>query len=57
MSSIKFNSIMKKKRYEPYGEYHYVMPYNMIFRHTDEMAYRMKATLDAACSHRSERSA
>lgn len=47
VSSIKFNSIMKKKGYEPYGEYHYVMPYNMIFRHTDEMAYRMKTTLDA----------
>ena len=46
VSSIKFNDIMKRKGYVPFSEYHYVMPYNMIFRHTDEMAVRMKYTLD-----------
>ncbi len=46
VSSIKLNSILKKKDYSVIGEYHYVMPYNMIFRHTEEMAYRMKTTLD-----------
>lgn len=45
-SSIKFNDIMKRKGYVPFSEYHYVMPYNMIFRHTDEMAARMKNTLE-----------
>lgn len=47
VSSIKMNSILKKKGYVLFSEYHYVMPYNMIFRHTDEMAYNMKNTLDA----------
>ena len=46
VSSIRFNDIMKKKGYSPMSEYHYVMPYNMIFRHTDEMAVKMKNTLD-----------
>lgn len=46
VSSIKFNDIMKRKGYVPFSEYHYVMPYNMIFRHTDEMAVKMKNTLD-----------
>lgn len=46
VSSIKFNDIMKKKGYVLMSEYHYVMPYNMIFRHTDEMAVKMKNTLD-----------
>lgn len=46
VSSIKFNDIMKKKGYVAGSEYHYVMPYNMIFRHTDDMAAKMKYTLD-----------
>lgn len=46
VSSIKFNDIMKKKGYVASSEYHYVMPYNMIFRHTDDMAAKMKDTLD-----------
>ena len=50
VSSIKFNDIMKRKGYVPFSEYHYVMPYNMIFRHTDEMAARMKNTLDQLAS-------
>lgn len=47
VSSIKFNSIMKRKGYVAGSEYHYVMPYNMIFRHTDERAYDMNETLKA----------
>lgn len=50
VSSIKFNDIMKKKGYVLMSEYHYVMPYNMIFRHTDEMAARMKNTLEHLAS-------
>ena len=45
VSSIKMNSILKKKGYIPKSEYHYVMPYNMIFRHTDEMSVKMLDTL------------
>lgn len=41
---------MKRKGYVPFSEYHYVMPYNMIFRHTDEMAVRMKNTLEQLAS-------
>lgn len=33
--------LLKKKGYTVAGEYHYVMPYNMIFRHSDGMAARM----------------
>lgn len=50
ISSIKLNSILRKKGYSLMSEYHYVMPYNMIFRHTEEMAYKMKETLDALAS-------
>lgn len=45
VSSYKFNAIMKRKGYEPFAEYHYVMPYNMIFRHTDSFAAKMYNTL------------
>lgn len=33
--------IMSGKGYECKGEFHYVMPYNMIFRHSDKMASLM----------------
>lgn len=41
ISSIKIKSILKKKGYVLTNEYHYCMPYNIIFRHTDNMAYKM----------------
>lgn len=41
ISSYKMRSILKRKGYEQFAEYHYIMPYNMIFRHTDDMAARM----------------
>lgn len=44
VSSIKLIKILKKKGYNVTNEYHYVMPYNIIFRHTDNMAYKMWKT-------------
>ena len=44
VSSMKFMSIMRKKGYILSNEYHYVMPYDMIFRHTDREAVRMWET-------------
>ena len=41
ISSYKMKGILKRKGYEEFSEYHYIMPYNMIFRHTDTMAARM----------------
>ena len=32
---------LRARGYEPVGDFHYVMPYNIIFRHTDGMASRM----------------
>lgn len=36
--------ILRKNRYCIKGEFHYIMPYNMVFRHTDELASRMWET-------------
>ncbi|MCH5152738.1 MAG: EFR1 family ferrodoxin [Clostridiales bacterium] len=44
ISSIKFTHMIKRRKYTVFAEYHYCMPYNIIFRHTDEMAYRMWKT-------------
>ncbi len=44
ISSYKIRGILKKKNFVLTNEYHIVMPYNMIFRHTDEMAYNMWQT-------------
>ncbi len=41
ISSYKIVSILKRKNYILNNEYHYVMPYNMIFRHSDAMAFKM----------------
>lgn len=49
MSSYKFCGILRRKGYRLKSEYHYVMPYNMIFRHTDDMATRMWNTAKALC--------
>lgn len=40
-SSRILDRILKKKGYIKRGEFHYVMPYNMIFRHSDDMAALM----------------
>jgi len=44
VSSLKLISILKKRGVKVTNEYQYVMPYNMIFRHTDHMAYVMWET-------------
>lgn len=44
ISSLKLKSILKKRGFRLTNEYHYCMPYNIIFRHTDNMAYKMWET-------------
>lgn len=44
VSSLKLIKILKKRGMEVTNEYQYVMPYNMIFRHTDHTAYVMWET-------------
>lgn len=41
-ASIVPKRILKSKGYKVMGEFAYVMPYNIIFRHTDNMATRME---------------
>ncbi len=41
ISSNKIVKILQKKGYILNNEYHYVMPYNMMFRHSNAMAYKM----------------
>lgn len=43
-SSVRLIKILKRKDYEITQEHYYCMPYNMIFRHSDEMASKMFAT-------------
>ncbi len=43
-SSAQMIRILKKKGYAIKGEFHYIMPYNMVFRHTDELASLMWRT-------------
>ncbi len=43
-SSAQMIRILKKKGCAIKGEFHYIMPYNMVFRHTDELASRMWET-------------
>lgn len=40
-SCILPNKILKKRGYKVCADFHYVMPYNIIFRHSDAMAARM----------------
>ena len=43
-SSLSLIKVLKKKGYMVSGEYHYVMPYNMVFRHDDTLASKMLST-------------
>lgn len=47
VSSLKMRKILKKRGYTVTGEYQYVMPYNIIFRHSDKAAYKMWQTSKA----------
>ena len=44
-SSLKLARILKRKNLILNNEYHYLMPYNIIFRHTSEMAFKMFNTM------------
>jgi len=44
ISSIKIEKMFKKRNMILTNEYHYVMPYNIIFRHSDAMAFKMWQT-------------
>lgn len=44
VSSLKLRAILKRRGYEITCEFQYVMPYNIIFRHTDARAYQMLET-------------
>ncbi len=41
ISSLKLRALLKRKRFVVSNEYHYCMPYNIMFRHSDEMAHKM----------------
>lgn len=47
LSSLKMRKLLKKRGYAAEGEYQYVMPYNIIFRHSDTAAYKMWETAKA----------
>ena len=40
-SSLYLASLLKKRNIKVTNEYHYLMPYSFIFKHTDYMAFRM----------------
>ncbi len=44
ISSLKLCGILKRRRFDVTNEYHYCMPYNIMFRHSDEMACKMWET-------------
>ena len=45
-SSLYLISLLKKKNIIVKNEYHYLMPYSFIFRHSDYMAMRMKNVME-----------
>ncbi|MDE6401324.1 MAG: EFR1 family ferrodoxin [Clostridiales bacterium] len=47
VSSLKMRNILKRRGYRVTNEYQYVMPYNIIFRHTDKQVYKMWQTAQA----------
>lgn len=46
-SSLKMRSLLKRRGYTVTNEYQYIMPYNIIFRHSDGMANKMWETAKA----------
>lgn len=44
-SSLRIVRILRAKGYRFGAEFHYIMPYNIIFRHSDEMVALMRETL------------
>lgn len=45
-SDQKLKKILKKKNAAVKSHWHYIMPYNMIFRHTEQRALQMKKTME-----------
>ena len=45
-SSLYLTSLLKRRNIIVHNEYHYLMPYSFIFRHSDYMAYRMIKTME-----------
>lgn len=45
-SSMFFSKTLNSKKYSFIGEYHYIMPYNIIFRHSDDMVAMMRIRLN-----------
>ena len=45
-SSLYLSSLLKKKNIIVHNEYHYLMPYSFVFRHSDYMAYRMNKVME-----------
>ena len=45
-SSLYLTSLLKKRNIAVTNEYHYLMPYSFIFRHSDYMAYRMNNVME-----------
>ena len=46
ISSLKLKHILRRRNLLVSNEYHYCMPYNIIFRHNDTMAYKMWRTAE-----------
>ena len=46
-SDNKMKRILNRRNILIDSEYHYIMPYNMIFRHTEKRAYQMYKTMNA----------
>ena len=44
ISSTKIKKLLRRRNFILTNEYHYVMPYNIIFRHSNNMAYKMWET-------------
>lgn len=44
ISSVKLCGMLKRRNYTVTSEYHYCMPYNIMFRHSQEMAHKMWTT-------------
>jgi|LAHS01.1.fsa_nt_gb ferredoxin len=54
-SSAAILSLLGKKGYRCIQEFHYLMPYNIVFRHSDGMAKKMWLTSERMVSHNAER--
>ena len=46
-SDNKMKRILKRRNININSDYHYIMPYNMIFRHTEKRAFQMYQTMNA----------